>query len=116
IMPVLLGGRAFQGLGAGVLTTVVYAVVHATYPRRQWPQILALLSAAWAVSGLCFPWLLGLVVQYLHWRMVFVFVLPVLACAILWVLPSVPASPQQSESESGARIIDAVGIVFGASL
>jgi MFS family permease len=117
IMPVLLIGRGMQGLGAGLLTTVVYAIVHTSYPRRQWPEVLALLSAAWAVSGLSFPWVLGLIVEYVHWRVVFMAALPLLALTILWVLPSIPdRADDGAETAKSARLLDAVGVVIGASV
>jgi MFS family permease len=116
-MPLLYLGRVFQGFGAGLLTTVVYAIVHTAYPRAGWPKMLALLSAAWAVSGVALPGLLGYMVEAIHWRVVFVAPLPVLAATIAWILPSVPdhGEPGDEPAES-VRVRDAVGVVVGAVL
>lgn len=118
--PVLLVGRALQGFGAGLLTTVVYAIVHTAYPRQGWSNVLALLSAAWGVAGVGLPPLLGLIVDIdptWTWRIVFVAPLPLLALTVAWVTPCIPAGREPgSEPAESVRVLDAVGVVFGASL
>ncbi len=115
--PVLLVGRALQGFGAGLLTTVVYAIVHTAYPREGWPKMLALLSAAWAVSGVALPALLGYLVDELTWRVVFVAPLPLLAATVMGVIPCIPADREPgTEPAESVRVRDAVGLAVGGGL
>lgn len=95
---VLLAFRCFQGFGGGALTTVIYAAVHQAYPRERWAQTLAFLSLAWGVSAVAMPGLLGLIVDHLHWRLVFALGLPVAGLAALLILPALAQLAAQPAS------------------
>lgn len=61
-------GRAAQGLGGGLLSVALYLVVAQAYPPRLHARMFA---AAWVVSAMVGPALSGLIVEHLHWRLVF---------------------------------------------
>lgn len=70
-MPMLIAGRAVQGLGSGAIGAVVYVVVARGYPPLAHPRMLAVMSTAWVVPGLIGPALAAWVASVLHWRWVF---------------------------------------------
>ena len=87
-MGVLIVGRVLQGLGGGVLTTVMYAAITRAYPDNLRARMMALTSSAWIVPALLGPTLAGFVAEALHWRWVFWGILPLLALvAALTVRP-----------------------------
>lgn len=87
-MPIIVAGRALQGFGAGLLSSVAYTAIARIYPVSLQPRMLATLSAAWVVPGLVAPALAGLLAAHLGWRWVFLGLtpFPVLACVL--VLPT----------------------------
>ena len=58
-MPVLIAGRALQGLGGGAISAIAYVGIGRGYPEAVKPRMLALLSTAWVVPGLVGPGLSG---------------------------------------------------------
>ncbi|MBC8078103.1 MAG: MFS transporter, partial [Chloroflexales bacterium] len=70
-MPVLILGRAVQGLGAGCISSVSYTVVGQGYAEAARPQMLAIMASAWVIPGLIGPAIAGLVADSLGWRWIF---------------------------------------------
>lgn len=58
-MYMLIGGRVFQGFGAGALITCVYTCVTLYYPDSLRTQILAAFSMAFVAPSLIGPYLCG---------------------------------------------------------
>ena len=86
-MPVLVAGRAVQGLGAGVVPAVAYVAISRCYPDKCRPRMFAVLSTAWVVPGLIGPAVAALVAAAVGWRWVFLGLLPlVIAAGVLVVL------------------------------
>lgn len=83
-MPWLLFGRAWQGLGGGMLLSLSYATVPLLFDERLWARAMALISSMWGVATLSGPAIGGIFAQTGHWRWAFWAVLPV--CAVLAVL------------------------------
>ena len=54
-MPVLVAGRALQGLGAGAVPAVAYVAIGRCLPDRLRPRMMAVLSTAWVAPGLAGP-------------------------------------------------------------
>ncbi|MEU8780312.1 MFS transporter [Streptomyces sp. NPDC048637] len=71
-MPVLLVGRGIQGLGAGLLSGLGFAVIRSALPRRLWTRGNALMSAMYGVGNFAGPALGGLFAQFGSWRLAFV--------------------------------------------
>src|SRR5437764_1179603 len=70
--------RGVQGLGAGIIASVVYVCVGRGYPEQLKPRMVAVLSSAWVIPGLIGPALAGLVADLLRWRLAFLGLVPVL--------------------------------------
>jgi len=107
----VIGARALQGFGSGVVTTCVYVAITRAYPDAQRARLLALLSSAWVTPALVGPALAGLVAEAFGWRWVFLGLLPAVALVAALTLPRfVPAAGVRA---SGSRLPAALGVVVG---
>lgn len=87
-MPVLVLGRAMQGLGSGVLGVTLYVGAGRVVPPALHPQMFALFAGAWVVPGLVGPALASFLVQGLGWRSVFLAVAAAVPVAAALMLPA----------------------------
>ncbi|MBP2369079.1 MFS transporter [Pseudonocardia parietis] len=117
-MAELLAGRVLQGLGAGVQGVAVYVLVAEVYPARQRPAVFGLISSAWVLPSLVGPPLAGLVTERFSWHWVFLGLLPVVALALLLVLPAVrrlgPPGPRPATGGAGV-VLAALGAAVGVA-
>ena len=84
----LLIGRVLQGLSAGATGVVVYVLIALIYTPRARPAVFGLISAAWVVPSLVGPPISALVTEQFSWHWVFLGLLPLVAVALLLVLPA----------------------------
>ncbi len=117
-MPMVIVGRAVQGLGAGAIGSVIYVAIARSYDPRAMPRMLALNSSAWVVPGLVGPALAAWIVAVLDWRWVFGGLVPVVLVTGAAVLvpiarlgPSTDAAPRR-----GGQAMRAVGLAVGSTL
>ncbi len=129
-MPVLIGGRVLQGLGAGALPPIAYVCIGRALPEELRPRMFATLSTAWVLPGVIGPAIAGAVAVATTWRVVFLGLLPLIALAALITIPAIrssvppardgkPAAPARvGKATPGARrrLGLAVVLVGGASL
>jgi len=114
-MPVLVAGRAVQGLGAGVVPAVAYVAISRCYPEQSRPRMFAVLSTAWVVPGLIGPAVAALVAAAVGWRWVFLGLLPlVIAAGGLVVLALRHVPPPASPGTATVPYLAALGVVAGA--
>jgi MFS family permease len=119
-MPVLLAGRALQGLGLGTEIVAIYVLVALVYPERSRPQAFGLLAAAWVVPSLIGPAIAGLVTEHLGWRWVFLGLIPPGVVGILIMLATVRRLPKLDDDVSKATprrnvALAAVATAFGVT-
>lgn len=118
-MLLVILGRAIQGLGAGAISAVVWAVIARAYPPAARPRMIALTSSAWVVPGLIGPALAGAVTDALGWRWVLLGVAPPVAVTALVLWPSLAAigpatrtvAPVRSDRR---RAVDALALAIGS--
>ncbi|MGV0994080.1 MAG: MFS transporter [Mycobacterium sp.] len=91
-MPVLLTGRAGQGLAGGVLAGLGYAVISAVLPERLWTRATAIVSAMWGVGTIIGPASGGLFAQFGSWRDGFGLLLLLAVLVAVLVPLALPAS------------------------
>ena len=130
-MPVLVAGRAVQGLGAGVVPAVAYVAISRGYPEGCRPRMFAVLSTAWVIPGLIGPAIAALVATAVGWRWVFLGLLPLVAAAgVLVVLAlkhvsvrpalpagaTVPAGDTVPSQHARVPYLPVLGVVAGAGL
>ncbi len=116
-LPVLIAGRALQGLGGGAIGSIAYVAIGRGYSEDVKPRMLALLSTAWVVPGLIGPGIAGLMAEGLGWRSVFLVLVPLPALAALLAFPSLCHMPAGVPSpETHGRVVSAVVLAAGSGL
>ena len=85
-MPVMLGGRALQGLGGGLLTGMSFVAVAVLFPARLVARAIAAISAFWGVSAFLGPLVGGIFATYSSWRFGFLFFGGQAALLAAWIL------------------------------
>ncbi|MEV4221350.1 MFS transporter [Nonomuraea sp. NPDC049725] len=73
-MEALIAGRLVQGFGGALVSVALYVVVARAYPEELHPKIFSLFATAWVVPSMVGPAIVGLVVDTLGWRWVFLLV------------------------------------------
>ena len=116
-MGVLVGGRVLQGIGAGAVPSVAYAVIGRSFPGPLQARMMAVLSTAWVVPGVAGPALAAAVAHLFGWRWVFLGLLPVVAVAGSIAIPALvrlgpPASGQVQEH----RLIYGIAVAACATM
>jgi MFS family permease len=118
-MPILVAGRALQGLGAGAVPAVAYVAIGRRLPDRVRPRMMAVLSTAWVAPGLAGPAASAAVAQLFGWRWVFLGLVPIVAVTGSMAIPALirlgPA-PRRSGPAVEHRMIDGLGTAAGAAL
>jgi MFS family permease len=116
-MPMLVGARLLQGLGAGALPAVAYVCIGRQYPPAARPRMFALLSTAWVVPSLVGPSAAAVVGTHFGWKWVFLGLVPVvLACGVV-VVGSVARVPAPEHPDAhGADLRDALLVAAGAGV
>lgn len=90
-MPMMIVGRAIQGLGGGFLFALSYTMIYAVFDERLWPRAMALISGMWGVATLLGPAVGGIFAEMDAWRSAFGALVPVtlLYVVLVWlVLPA----------------------------
>ncbi|MQY05545.1 MFS transporter [Actinomadura macrotermitis] len=106
-MVVLLVSRGVQGLGAGLLSGLGFAVIRAALPARLWTRGAALMSAMYGVGNFAGPAIGGLFAQFGSWRLAFA-AMAVLGAGCGAIVPRV-----LPRSERGGRVpIPAVSLLL----
>jgi MFS family permease len=125
-MPVLIGGRFLQGLGAGATPPIAYVAIGRSLPDSLRPKMFATLSTAWVLPGLIGPAIASFIGEHLSWRAVFLGLLPLIALAALLTIPALravpPADAVEKEREhevavaSSRRLPNAIRVAAGAGI
>jgi MFS family permease len=116
-MPVLVAGRALQGIGGGAVPAVAYASIGRGLPGRLRARMMAVLSTAWVVPGLAGPALSAEVAHLFGWRWVFLGLLPLVAVAGMIAVPSLSRlSPPGTRHPGEHRLTDGARVAGGTAL
>jgi MFS family permease len=75
-MPVLVGGRVLQGVGAGAAPAVAYVCIGRGFPPELRPRVFALNSTAWLAPALLGPPIASALGGTVGWRWVFLGLIP----------------------------------------
>lgn len=87
-MLIFVLGRLIQGLGAGGLAALPWAVISTRYPPQARAKMLAAISSAWLLPALIGPLIASVMADVWSWRVVFWGLIPLLAVsAPMCVLP-----------------------------
>ncbi|MFC5280407.1 MFS transporter [Arcanobacterium canis] len=117
---VVVLGRAIQGLGSGLVVVPLFVLVGAHIPSDRQPSLFATFAAAWVVPSLLGPAVAGLIVEYVHWRVVFAAVPLVLLGMFPLLVSKLRLFPDTHDPRARFRLGDTftfallVGISVGA--
>ncbi len=119
-MEILIGSRFIQGLGGGAIPPVAYVAIGRTLPERLRPAMFAMLSTAWILPGVFGPAIGGAVAELLHWRLVFLGLLPLVVLSGWMALDALrhvrEVAPALGARSSRARLGDALLVSVGVTL
>ncbi|WET74688.1 MFS transporter [Rhizobium croatiense] len=113
-MPVVLIGRALQGLGTGALAALGYAFIRFVYPEPLWPKATTLYAAIWGISTVIGPTLGGFFSAGSSWRYAFIVLVPlglVMAALAPRLLPEV-----EDDREHVKTPVAQIGLLLAAVL
>jgi MFS family permease len=113
-MPMLIGGRVVQGLGAGVTIVAVYVVIGQGYPDAVRPRVMSLISTAWVVPSVVGPFIAGGLTEFVSWRWAFLSLVPLMPIPLIAVLPSLSKSGPTGTRRPG-RVWLAASMALGAT-
>ncbi len=89
-MEMLIGFRALQGIGGGILMGNTFSISGDLFPPSERAKYMGLFAAVFGVGGLVGPLLGGLIVDVLSWRWVFWSILPLAALAFVAIATIMP--------------------------
>jgi MFS family permease len=97
-MAVFVAGRGVEGLGGGMISVALYALVGSVVPEPQRPRMFTWFSAAWVLPAMVGPAVSGLILHTLGWRPVFLLVpaLAVPATLVMWPVARAAGAPERS--------------------
>ncbi|NNJ09502.1 MFS transporter [Chloroflexales bacterium ZM16-3] len=114
-MPMLIGARALQGLGAGGLMPMAFIIVGDIFTFEQRAKMQGLFSGVWGVSSVIGPLIGGFLVDQISWHWVFLINVPpgLIAAALVWTAWQDPARGEAKRPAidyAGAALLS-VGVV-----
>jgi EmrB/QacA subfamily drug resistance transporter len=111
-MPMLVGARILQGCGGALMMPVGRITMVRTFPKAELVRAMSFVAIPGLIGPLIGPLAGGLIVGYLHWRMIFFVNIPMGLLGMLLVFRNMPdyRSPRSDP-------IDFVGLtLFGSGI
>ena len=115
-MPVLLIGRAVQGLGAGTLSALSYTLVRILFAEHLWPRALSITSAMWGIATLLGPAVGGMFAQYGAWRTAFLSLAVITPGFAALVELTLPRGMQRAGAQPNPMAFLNLGLLVGSVL
>jgi EmrB/QacA subfamily drug resistance transporter len=89
-MPMLVAARVLQGCGGALMMPVGRITLVRTFPRSDLVRAMSFVAIPGLIGPLVGPLAGGLIVDYLHWRMIFFVNLPIAAAGLYFVFNYMP--------------------------
>lgn len=114
-MPMLIGMRVVQGLGAGAVAPIVLTLIGDLYTLEERAKVQGLFSGVWGICSVAGPALGGVLTDRLSWRWVFYVTIPFNLVATLILVRHVHERVRRP-SLAGLDGIGTILVGLGASL
>lgn len=119
-MPVLIVGRALQGIGGGGLVGLVQTIIGDVVPPQERAKYMVYISTVWAVASIGGPLLGGVFAEHLDWSMIFWINLPLAAVATAMIRRALARRPDVTRPARldllGSALVVAATISFMLAL
>lgn len=108
--PMLVGGRAIQGLGGGGVVVLVHVCVSDLFSIRNRSFYMGMVGAAWAVASALGPVLGGVFAQELSWKWCFYVNIPIVTFSIIVLYFTLELHDPRTPLLKGLASVDWLGI------
>jgi EmrB/QacA subfamily drug resistance transporter len=108
----LMGGRAVQGIGAGLLLPNSLALLNGAYEGEARGRAIGIWAAAGAIAAAIAPLIGGWLVDHVGWESIFYINLPFVAAAIVIALTKVAEvrEPEKARLDAGGAALATLGL------
>ncbi|MGQ9779737.1 MAG: MFS transporter [Bacillota bacterium] len=104
--------RAFQGVTAGMMMAVPYAIITATFPPQERGRALGLNAISISAGLALGPSLGGLITSLWSWRMAFLINIPIGIVGLMWARKVIPELKGQPGKMDGGGAVTAFIFLF----
>jgi MFS family permease len=108
-MPMLIAGRALQGVASGGLMQLVTIIISDLFSVRKRSLYLGYVGFVWAVAGSAGPLIGGALTQFRSWRWCFWINVPICGLTFLLLLLFLDVHNPRTKLGEGVRALDWVG-------
>lgn len=108
--PMLVAGRAIQGLGGGGVVVLVHVCVSDLFSIRHRSFYMGMVGAAWAVASALGPVLGGVFAQELNWKWCFYINIPIVTFSIIVLYFTLELHDPRTPLLKGLASVDWLGI------
>jgi len=113
-MPVLLAGRALQGLAAGAIEAGCYVLIPRLFPSRLIPKVFGVEAIAWALAAFGGPVLAGWLAEAVSWRASFLVAVPIVL--VFWAMVPIVVPPGRGEEREKVPWLRLAALALGMLL
>ena len=108
----LVLARGVQGVGAGGMGTLAFAVIGDIVPARQRGRYIGYMGSVWAVASVVGPLLGGFIVDTVSWRWVFLINLPIgaVVLGVIAVVLKLPPTHRPAKLDIGGAVLLMSGV------
>ncbi|MBE6051587.1 MAG: MFS transporter [Clostridium sp.] len=107
-IPVIIVGRALQGIGAAALMTITIPIAFTLFSKEKLGYIAGIWGAVSSIAVAIGPALGGFITQYASWRYIFYINVPISIVASILIVKYV----DESYDTTSTKKVDFLGIIF----
>ncbi len=108
-----VGARILQGLGGGIAVTCAFALLNLLSDANRKGQAVMAIDLAWVIPSLSAPAIGGVLIDFLHWRWIFLLQLPPLVLIAILLFPNLHKLDQHHAWPPLRVLTDALRIAVG---